>query len=254
MCTKNTSPETPQKIAVNNVIIWDGIPFVYGILLFVESQHAARFCRTPEGKIHPNPNIGTGLVPIVISETEDIKIASLEPGDFYYKDGEIKQKQAGDGANFYGGKKILALPEHFSAHHVFSICYGSLKEKQGILIECEEKDKIDYIKLTSDFNFIIKRENNWDDVFDLFLAQHCGEISTAEFNGTNVLTFKKYLKERFPTPLPDMRNIINAFELTLSFFSLKNSDQKWRVKEDILKKDIEEALEEAKNINYKSLV
>lgn len=95
------------------------------------------------------------LKPIIISETEKIEV-----GDWFYwhdSDGETKLiaksigttdethiKARSDNEFGYGdwnieyANKILAFPEHFSPKHLQDIVDGKLKDRDKVLIECEE--------------------------------------------------------------------------------------------------------------------
>ena len=84
---------------------------------------------------------------IIISETEEIEVGdhfiwidSLEQGikkaipmDVYIASNEIPIDLIGE-----TGRKILALPEHFSNKHLQAIVDGKMKDGDKVLIKCKE--------------------------------------------------------------------------------------------------------------------
>jgi len=75
--------------------------------------------------------------PIIISETEKI-----EDGTDAYLNNAIVRATAGNRATKItelGGKKILALPEHFSPEQLQMIVDGRLKDGDKVLVECDGK-------------------------------------------------------------------------------------------------------------------
>lgn len=109
-----------------------------GRLVLIESDALhGLLCKDENGKVCFPENIKTiseWLVPIIISETEEIK-----EGDWGYgMDGLFEYKGKVNIDNGRLPNKVLALPEQFSDKHLQAIADGKMKDGDKVLVKCEK--------------------------------------------------------------------------------------------------------------------
>jgi len=134
--------------------------------------------------------------PIIISETEEIKVGDIvysswslpERSIFTVK--EIKENQLTDTNNYYHPssycKKVLVLPEQFSPKHLQAIVDGKLKDQDEVYVELNQTGWMDKvygycIKLTDNHIklFPVKKEQEtWNAIFRNYQLSGEGSYST----------------------------------------------------------------------------
>lgn len=112
-----------------------------GKLIFISKEETYLWYNSTLGDIwreyYPNVEVYMAngfyeVAPIIISETEYIKVGDLV---YYCTTNEIEEANSEQAIDTDVCKKVLALPEHFSDKHLQAIVDGKMKEGK-VLIEC----------------------------------------------------------------------------------------------------------------------
>lgn len=168
-----------MEIKVNNIVqhtkwkmlvnphpndIPNTVPVVEGTFLLVEYD-TSKLLKNDSEKLSILYINSVSVLPIIISETEkfdsDEPVLCLDEIEYGWEEAYLKNGR-GEGTCTLC-RKILAMPEHFSPHHIQLILDGKLKSGDKVLLECQCYDerwtslntKVEYYKVKNHPHIIL---------------------------------------------------------------------------------------------------